>query len=190
MTASWSQDIYVNAWDFATRAHAGQTYGGPRDGERLPYINHIGAVAMEVAWAVAVSSGHDSNLAVQCALLHDTIEDTDCTYQDISAEFGTRVADGVLALSKDPALATKAEQMHDSLDRIRQQPAEIWMVKMADRITNLSEPPHYWTDGKKRAYQAEATLIHDALRSAHQGLADRLAQKISDYAAYIGDSQD
>ena len=44
----------------------------------------------------------NSDLAVQCALLHDTIEDTDVTYDGVLAEFGTDVADGVMSLNLQP----------------------------------------------------------------------------------------
>ena len=187
MINNWSQDLFVKAWDFATLAHEGQTYGGPEAGQRIPYLNHIGSVAMEVVWAISMKQHYDGNLAIQCALLHDVIEDTPHSHEDISAMFGQKIADGVLALSKNPKLPTKQEQMQDSLLRIRAQPKEIWMVKMADRITNLSAPPYYWENDKKIAYRAEARIIHDALHPANDDLAKRLQQKISGYAAYISD---
>ena len=95
------------------------------------------------------------------------------------------MADGVQALSKNTSLPTKAEQMRDSLDRIRQQPAEIWMVKMADRITNLYHPPHYWNNEKILAYRDEAQLIHDELLTADFGLAQRLQAKINAYPQFL-----
>ena len=42
MTNLWDPEIYLKAWHFATRAHDGQTYGGPEEGMRVAYINHIG----------------------------------------------------------------------------------------------------------------------------------------------------
>lgn len=185
MTANWSQDIFVKAWDFATLAHQGQTYGGPVEGQRIDYINHIGSVAMELIWALGSGREFDGNLAIQCALLHDVIEDTDYNYDDIVSTFGPAVADGVMALTKDETLATKREQMQDSLARIKQQPKEIWMVKMADRITNLSEPPAAWRRDKKIAYREEALLIYQELHPANAALAARLNQRIDDYQRYI-----
>lgn len=187
MSTQWDPDIYTKAWQFATRAHGTQTYGGPKEGEHLPYINHIGSVTMEVALALAASSQpYDADLAIQCALLHDVLEDTDHAYAEVESMFGISVANGVAALTKDKTLPTKPEQMRDSLARIQQQPHEVWMVKMADRITNLQPPPHYWDDEKKRAYQAEAQMIYDALHGANDHLAERLRHKISAYDSYIG----
>jgi (p)ppGpp synthase/HD superfamily hydrolase len=123
-------------------------------------------------------------LAVQCALLHDVIEDTGVTVDQISAAFGEQVAQGVLALSKDDTLP-QARQMPDSLERIRQQPVEVWMVKLADRIANLSPPPHYWTREKRERYRQEALDIHAALHQASASLGQRLLAKIDEYKSYL-----
>ena len=69
----------------------------------------------------------------------------------------------------------------DSLSRIKQQPKEVWAVKMADRICNLYAPPYYWTNEKKTKYQKEAQLIHRELKKGNQYLSERLEQKIKDY---------
>ena len=69
--------------------------------------------------------------------------------------------------------------------RIRECPREVWVVKLADRITNLDEPPHYWTAEKRRGYQAEARRIHAALAEAHAVLGARLAARIEAYAKFF-----
>ena len=173
----WNPDIYIKAWNFASQVHGVQRVPGTG----APYINHIGLVTMEVIAALPHADINAPDLAIQCALLHDTIEDTACTYDHIRAEFGQHVAAGVQALSKNTALATKAEQMHDSLRLIRQQPREVWMVKLADRITNLQPPPPHWKQQKIASYQQEASLILDQLGPANNYLAQRLAEKITTY---------
>ncbi len=174
----WSPDSYLSAWNYAAAMHGEQKVPGTQ----LPYLTHVGAVAMEVMTAIAQGSRTtDPNLAVQCSLLHDVIEDTPATYADVAARFGLAVADGVLALTKNKALPSKAEQMADSLARIRQQPPEVWMVKLADRITNLQPPPAHWDDTKIAAYRAEAGTILDALGKADEWLAERLRGKIVGY---------
>jgi len=125
----------------------------------------------------------DGDLILQCALLHDVIEDTTFSYQDIADKFGERVAQGVLALSKDKKLPNE-QQMADSLKRIRQQPKEIWMVKLADRIINLSPPPGYWSIEKRQQYREDAILIHEALHQASAALGKRLLEKIEHYKSY------
>ncbi len=185
MVATWSQELYAVAWNFATLAHHGQSYGSPIEGQRIDYINHIGSVTMEVIWALNADDIAEPNLAVQCALLHDVIEDTAFTYQDIQHRFGTAVADGVLALSKDANIIDKTEQMQDSLNRIKQQPFAVWMVKLADRITNLAEPPHYWSTEKRHSYQQEARLILNELNACPSVLVERLAGKIEAYRHFF-----
>ena len=185
MASTWSQEAYIKAYWYAASAHNGQSLPGTD----LPYLMHVGMVAMEVIAGLAHEEGLNGDLAVQSALLHDTIEDTRVEYPNIAEVFGHHVADGVLALSKDKMIARdmpekkdrKKVQMADSLTRILQQPREIWAVKMADRISNLQIPPHYWTAEKIERYRLEAIKIHDTLKDASDYLATRLRLKIEFY---------
>ena len=177
---NWSQDRYAQAYRFAAEAHRGQTYPGTD----LPYLMHISFVSMEIIAALNTERDRDGDLAVQCALLHDVIEDTDVTADRVEAEFGEQVARGVLALTKDSTLA-KAQQMQDSLHRIQQQPYEVWMVKLADRIANLAPPPHHWTTEKRERYGQEALEIHAALHKASDTLGKRLLEKAQAYPSYV-----
>ncbi|KFZ38732.1 phosphohydrolase [Shewanella mangrovi] len=177
----WDQDIYQQAWNFASRIHNGQTLPG----SDISYINHLGLVAMEAMAAVANGGVEQPNILVICALLHDAIEDTPTTYEQILAEFGQDIADGVLALTKDTRLGSKETQMQDSLARIKQQPKAVWMVKLSDRITNLQAPPAHWDSAKIKAYQQEAQMILDHLGDANAFLANRLMAKIANYEQYL-----
>jgi len=179
--STWSQDGYAQAYQFAAQAHNGQTVPGTN----LPYLMHVSLVSMEVMAALCATSGGNGDLAVQCALLHDVIEDTAITYDEVATRFGRAVAEGVQALSKNPELPNEA-QMADSLRRIRLQPVEVWMVKLADRITNLQKPPEYWKRGKIMRYLEEARLILTELGEANAFLAGRLEEKIRDYESYAG----
>ena len=185
---NWNPDHLAGAWAFAARSHKGQTYGGRNEGERVEYMTHIGSVVMEVSWALRLDLTADATLALQCAALHDTIEDTGASFDELAEQFGHAVAEGVLALSKDATLPDKRSQMDDSLRRIRLQPREVWMVKLADRIANLYAPPFYWNNEKILAYQHEARLIHQALGAASETLAARLAQKIEAYPDFLRSS--
>lgn len=174
---SWDQDLFKALLDTAADLHGEQKVPG----KSHPYITHVTKVAMEVM-AVADAS-FDVNLAMACAVLHDSVEDAGATAEQLGAKFGPKVAAGVQALTKDASLP-KEQQMADSLTRIQAQPKEVWMVKLADRITNLEYPPHYWTVEKKKKYLAEAKQILDALGGAHAGLAARLQAKMVDYEAW------
>jgi (p)ppGpp synthase/HD superfamily hydrolase len=170
------QDPWLAAWHFAAHAHRKQTLPG----SDLPYVVHLGAVSMEILVAHQQASFARPVLAVQCALLHDTLEDTETDESALVAAFGVEVAAGVRALTKEPSLPS-ADAMADSLRRVRLQPAEIWAVKLADRITNLGPPPTHWTIAKIASYRAEAQLILEALGEAHAPLAKRLAERIEAY---------
>ena len=180
MQNSWLQSEYIKAYRFAAHAHRGQDVPGTD----LPYIMHVSLVSMEIIAALGVEPGRDGNLAVQCALLHDVIEDTDVTYQHVQTEFGEKVAQGVLALTKDETI-DKELQMQDSLQRIQQQPPEVWMVKLADRISNLEPPPYYWTKEKISHYREEAMEIYHTLHQASEYLGVRLLEKIEAYQKYL-----
>ena len=176
----WTQDLVLEAWNYASTLHSKQSIPGTE----LPYINHVGLVTMETMAALQAGRHvRDPNLAVLSALLHDAIEDTQATYDDIALRFGPTVADGVLALTKNRGLPSKSAQMRDSLARIQQQPHEVWMVKLADRITNLQPPPKHWDQAKIDAYCDEARLILRELGAASPFLSRRLDLKIRDYPA-------
>lgn len=149
-------------------------------GSDLPYIVHVGAVAMEILVAHQHSAFRQPIVALQCALLHDVLEDTATAEAELLKTFGPEVTAGVRALTKDSSLP-KHESMRDSLRRIQMQPFEIWAVKLADRITNLAPPPSHWSAEKNAGYRAEAQLIFDELKDAHSGLAARLAIRIARY---------
>lgn len=183
---NWNIEQAAKAWKLASSCHDGQKYGGAKEGEHVEYLNHIGSVAFEIINALQYEEDIDADLVILCAILHDTVEDTALSKDDIRAMFGEEVAAGVSALSKNGDLESKEEMMQDSLDRIVQRPREVAMVKMADRISNLSCPPYYWDDDKKLKYLAEATTIHARLAYASAYLSARLESKIKDYERFIG----
>lgn len=176
----WSQDIYRKALLFAAKYHNSQKL---TDSE-LPYLVHLTNVCMETIAVLQNQTNLNENLAIQCALLHDTLEDTEATFNMIVEHFGGHVADGVLALTKDTSLP-KELRIKDSLNRIKKQPLEIWIVKMADRITNLQPPPSSWNKEKIRKYRNDAIFIYENLRNASPYLEKRLRKKISFYGRFI-----
>lgn len=68
--------------------------------------------------------------------------------------------------------------MIHSLERIKKQPKEIWIVKIADRTTNLQPPPSDWTQDKINRYREEALEIYEALKEGSLCLSSRLKEKI------------
>ena len=175
---NWSQEKYMRAYHFAAKAHRGQLYPGTG----LPYLIHLSFVSMEIIAAMAVEEAAHPDLAVQCALLHDVIEDTKIGYQKINELFGREVADGVDALSKKKEIE-KSQRLRENLKRIRGQPREVGMVKLADRISNLQPPPFDWTQANIKAYWRSSKEIYASLKDASLYLGERLLQKIENYSA-------
>lgn len=175
---TWNQDSYLKALRFAAEAHNGQKVPGTD----LPYLMHVAAVTMEITAVISIEGLQEPDLAVQCALLHDIIEDTDVTGYDISLLFGPKVAAGVDALTKNRCLA-KDVQIRDSIIRIQKMPREIAVVKLADRITNLQPPPAHWDENRIRHYRRDSGIILEHLGSSSPYLAERMKFKLAGYGS-------
>lgn len=178
MSVIQQPDSFIRAYLYAAKAHVGQKV---RDSD-IPYIVHVSQVSFEVF--SVVDELNDPQLALQCAALHDVIEDTDISFQTIAHEFGIDVANGVQALTKNKELDDEL-QMPDSLMRIKKLSTDIWTVKLADRIANLNPPPGSWPAEKRKKYQDVSWDIYNELKDGNRTLAERLQTKIHDYSRYI-----
>lgn len=171
------QTLYQEAIKFAAYKHLEKRQ--KVKGTKLPYVVHLSNVAMEIFMAASHTKDFNLIYAIQAALLHDTIEDTETTFDEIKENFGEDIAIAVLALSKDIILP-KDKQISDSLARIKKLRNEVWAVKLADRITNLQPPPANWSRAKNIKYLKESQVILDELKDGNQYLAKRLEEKISE----------
>ena len=121
---------------FAVKAHQGME----RKGKGFPYIVH----PMEAVCIVATMTNDQELLAA--AALHDVIEDTDTTADDLKKEFGERVAMLVEAESDDKTGGPKAETWHqrkqDTLDRLRNADLDIKIVALGDKLSNMRAIAH------------------------------------------------
>ncbi len=174
------QTLYQKAIKFAGEKHKDQLVPGTESN----YIMHLSNVAMEVTITSCNTSNFDIDFAIQVALLHDSLEDTNTTFYELDSNFGIEVAEAALALTKNKELP-KQQQMRDSLNRIKKLQHEVWAVKLADRITNLQPPPSHWDTDKKRKYLEQAKLILKELKYGNDYLAKRLENKIIEYNDYL-----
>jgi len=111
------------AYEFATAAHEGQVrkYTGE------PYITHSLAVAESVAAHV------DDKEAIAAAALHDTVEDTAVTLEEIAEKFGDRVAEYVWYLTKPPAfVGNRAKRKLHDRNRLKEAPEIVRFIKVMD----------------------------------------------------------
>lgn len=114
------------AADFAARVHEGKV----RKGSRIPYIVH------PCEAAVIVSGLTKDPEVISAALLHDVIEDTDVTYEELLALFGRRVADLVLAESEDKSKSWK-ERKRATIEHLKTAKREVKMICLGDKLSNL-----------------------------------------------------
>ena len=175
-----TQEIYQKTIKFAAEKHKNQKVPGTQSN----YLLHVSNVAMEIILTHKENHDFDLNYAIQLALLHDTLEDTETEFSEIKEKFGEKVALGVHALTKNESLNTKKERMIDSLSRINELEKEVGMVKIADRITNLQKPPKHWDKDKIVNYLDEAILIYKTLNGKNEFLDNRLQSKIIEYEKY------
>ncbi len=103
-----------------------------RKGTDIPYISHPMSVALILARMGA------TNDAIIAGILHDTVEDSELTLEDISAQFGQRIADIVAACSEpDKKLSWKVRKEH-TLEHLPEVDRDVWMVVCADKFHNAS----------------------------------------------------
>jgi guanosine-3',5'-bis(diphosphate) 3'-pyrophosphohydrolase len=156
----------IAAMAFAARKHRDQRR---KDPQASPYINH----PIALADVLANEAGVEDERVLIAAILHDTIEDTDTTTQELVREFGKDIADIVLEVSDDESLP-KAERKRLQVERAPFISRRAKLVKLADKICNIRDvagsPPVGWSLERRREYFEWARAVIDGLRGAHPGL--------------------
>jgi (p)ppGpp synthase/HD superfamily hydrolase len=118
--------------------------------------------------------------AIQIALLHDVLEDTSITKEELLQHFNPQVVHGVDLMTK-----RKNQPIHEYLQRIKDGPKDIALIKICDRITNLQKPPTAWKSEKIIGYLEESNVILEMLGGGHIYAVNRLKLKIESYQQYI-----
>ena len=163
---------------FAVRAHAGTE----RRGKGFPYIVH----PMEAVEIVATMTSDQELLAA--AVLHDTVEDTDTTVEQIRTEFGDRIASLVASESDTmPEGVSEEDSWHArkqaAIDRLARASHDAKVVALGDKLSNMR------AIARDYAQQGDAlwNLFHVKDRKEHEwhyrGLADSL-RELQDSFAY------
>jgi len=158
--------LLLRALAFAAHKHRDQRR---KDPAASPYINHPIALA-----DVLVNEGGVDDVEVLCAaLLHDTVEDTATTPQELADAFGPRIA-GIVAEVTDDTKLPKAERKRLQIERAAGLSREAKLVKLADKICNLRDvavrPPASWDLARRREYFDWAKRVVDGLRGTHPAL--------------------
>ena len=158
--------LLLKALAFAAHKHRDQRR---KDAEASPYINHPIALA-----DVLVNEGGITDVEVLCAaLLHDTVEDTDTTSEELLAAFGSRIARIVAEVTDDKNLE-KADRKRLQIEHAPGLSPAAKLVKLADKTCNLRDvalrPPAQWDEARRREYFDWAKRVVDGLRGVHPRL--------------------
>jgi len=140
-----------DAVTFAVGWHADQTRPA---GE--PYVEHLKEATAFLAYGAGVT---DPSL-LRAAVLHDVVEDTDCTLTEVHTTFGEEVATLV-------DWVTKGDDRGAYLARLQTAPTEVLLVKLADRASNVQRLDTHPRPEKQRSYYAETVRSIVPLATAH-----------------------
>ena len=150
----------LEALRFAALKHRNQRR---KDAEASPYINH----PIEVARLLGVEAGIDDAIVLQAAVLHDTIEDTETSYDEVRSAFGKDVADVVLEVTDDKTIRDRGERKRLQLENAPKKSWRATLIKVADKTCNLRDiagsPPATWSRERKLEYFDWAKAVVDRL---------------------------
>jgi len=157
---------FAKAVAFAADKHRNQRR---KDADASPYINHPIALAN-----VLVNEGGVEDAEVLCAaVLHDTIEDTETTADEIQSLFGHKVAAVVLEVTDDKSLEKQVRKQRQ-VEHAPHISTEAKLVKLADKICNLRDilasPPADWSAERKQNYFDWAAQVVAGVRGVNPGL--------------------
>jgi guanosine-3',5'-bis(diphosphate) 3'-pyrophosphohydrolase len=155
----------IDAILFAASCHAGQTR---KDGI-TPYINH----PIEVMHLLAFTGEVSDPEILMAAVLHDVIEDTNTSVEEIEERFGKKVADIVLELTDDTTLSKEERKVQQLLTAGGLSPAAR-LIRISDKICNVYDilyaPPGNWDIKRRKEYLAWANSVVTKLSGTNAGL--------------------
>jgi guanosine-3',5'-bis(diphosphate) 3'-pyrophosphohydrolase len=171
----------LQALDFAAERHSAQRRKGP---DAAPYVNHL----IEDATLVANVGQIDDVEVLIAAVLHDVLEDTPTTADEVTARFGARVCQFVQALSDDKSLPRKRRRQI-TLQELPETEELVKVIKLADLASNIKLLPPTWSDDRKREYLEWSEHAATICGSACQALAEVYWQRAGATRAVLEGSQ-
>ncbi|MGQ0559954.1 MAG: HD domain-containing protein [Sphingosinicella sp.] len=156
-------DLILRAACFAADKHRSQRR---KDAAASPYINH----PLDLAHILAADGGISDANVIAAALLHDTVEDTETTLEELTGAFGPKIAAIVAEVTDDKTLPSRERKRLQVVKASSKSP-EAKLVKLADKIANLRDlaisPPESWDDKRRRAYARWAKRVVAGLRGSN-----------------------
>lgn len=158
--------LILNAASFAAERHRQQRR---KDADASPYINH----PLALADILAREGGVEDAFVIAAALLHDTVEDTETSIEEIEDRFGKRVASIVAEVTDDKSLP-KEERKRLQVVKSATKSQGAKLVKLADKTANLRDlvatPPAGWSVERRTQYFEWAREVVEGLRGCNAAL--------------------
>lgn len=158
--------LILDAASFAADKHRLQRR---KDAEASPYINH----PLALADILAREGGVEDAIVIAAALLHDTVEDTETSIEELETRFGKPVASMVAEVTDDKSLPKQERKLLQITNCALKSPGAK-LVKLADQIANLrdlaSAPPASWSDERRAEYFDWARRVAEGLRGTNASL--------------------
>lgn len=167
---------------FSADRHRDQRRKGVRD---TPYINH----PLEVAERIVRVGGVDDLDVLIAAVLHDTVEDTETTIQEIEDHFGATVAGLVLEVTDDRTL-TWQQRKRQEIDHAPKLTPGAKLIKLSDKTSNVADtahnPPSAWSRQRMRDYLEFASLVAAGCRGVNPALDAEFDRTLAAARQHIG----
>ena len=168
--------LLLDALHFAADKHRFQRR---KDPEASPYINH----PIAAAELLARVGGVTDTVILLAALLHDTIEDTDTTPDELEARFGPDVRGVVMEVTDDKTLP-KARRKALQVEHAPRLSRRAKQVKIADKICNVLDvtysPPAKWTIARRQEYLDWSAKVVAGCRGTNAALEKRFDEVLAE----------
>ena len=160
-------NLLIKALTFAAAKHRNQRR---KNFDASPYINHPISLVN-----ILCNEVHITDINVICsALLHDTVEDTETTAEELAIEFGQEISCIVMEVTDDKSIAVRQERKQLQIKHAPHISNSAKLLKLADKISNLRDlavdPPATWNLQRQREYFDWAKQVIDQLRGTHTEL--------------------
>ena len=167
--------LLLRAVDFAARKHRNQRR---KDDNASPYINHPVSVSLLIA---DIGRVKDPEI-LAAAILHDTLEDTDTTPEELEQSFGRRIRKIVEEVTDDKSLP-KAQRKRCQVEHASHLSPDAVLVKLADKISNVLDvtyvPPPHWSVQRRRQYLDWAEEVIGKCHKGNKAL-EKLFERVVD----------
>lgn len=177
-----SVGIILKALRFSAEKHSDQRR---RDSKSSPYINHPIQVA-ETLWNVG---GVRDDALLVAAILHDTIEDTDATPEEIKREFGEEVLGLVLEVTDDKSLPKQVRKQLQIENAAKKSP-KAKLLKLADKLCNVYDlihsPPASWSLKRRQEYLLWSEKVVHGVRGSNRELETRYDEVLKEGKRIFG----